>query len=243
MGDDREGFSDPRRSGLLRIPLLRTPEPRQMRGLLLSAAVSLATAILLSAAIDASYQVPGADTLAPISDGFGQLRGIVADFLYLDLDRYHHIMMYQGYDWAQIADYLPQIWMIVKLKPDYWRAYEDGSYHLAVNLGMPDEGMRLLEEGLRNCPGNLPLLWQNAVIRWRLGLGTPRERLEACIAYAGALRRIGIPDRSPSEMRNISLISSWVMEDPDGGDSVLSARYSLRADVLDLIMACSRTSF
>jgi len=122
-----------------------------MRGLLLSAAVSLASAILLSAAIDASYQVPGADTLAPISDGFGQLRGIVADFLYLDLDRYHHIMMYQGYDWAQIADYLPQIWMIVKLKPDYWRAYEDGSYHLAVNLGMPDEGMRLLEEGLRNC--------------------------------------------------------------------------------------------
>lgn len=213
-----------------------------MRGILPLSAVFLAVAVLLSMAIDATVPVVGGDTLGPISDGFGQVRQIMADFLYLDLDRYHHIMMYQGYDWAQIADYLPQIWMIVRLKPDFWRAYEDGSYHLAVNLGMPDEGMRLLAEGLRNCPGNLPLLWQDAVIRWRLGLGSPRERLVACIAYADALRRIGLPDCSPIEMRNISLMGSWVMEDPVGGDSLLSARYRLRADVLDLIKASSLIS-
>jgi len=178
--------------------------------------------------------------MAPAVTGLDQVRLIAAEVLYLQLDDYHHIMVFQGYDWTAIADYLPQIWLIVNLKPDFWQAYEDGAYQLAVNLGMQEEGMELLERGLANCPGNSALLWQNVVIRWRLEIGSVRERLAACAMYARALRRDGLPDPSPAEMRNVSLIGSWVSENGPGSvDSLVSLHYSRRAGILDSIIEAS----
>lgn len=208
---------------------------------LIAAILCLGVAIIAVQPLDGIRRWSPTGTMGPAESGLDQIRLIAAEVLYLQMDDYHHIMMYQGYDWASIADYLPQIWLIVKLKPDFWRAYEDGAYQLAVNLGMPEEGMRLLEQGLASCPGNRELIWQNAVIRWRLEIGTVRERLSACARYARALRRDGLPDPSPSEMRNVSLIGSWVSEHGPGHvDSLASIHYSRRAGILESILSASR---
>lgn len=205
---------------------------------LLVAVVCLAVSAAIVGPLDGLRRWSPSGTMGPAVSGLDQIRLIAAEVLYLQMDDYHHIMMYQGYDWTAIADYLPQIWLIVKLKPDFWQAYEDGAYHLAVNLGMQEEGMRLLEEGLENCPGNRQLLWQNVVIRWHLEIGTVRERLSACAQYARALRRGGLPDPSPTEMRNVSLIGSWVSEHGPGRvDSLTSRHYSRRADILDSVIS------
>lgn len=200
----------------------------------LLAVLMLISAIFLGSATERFGSSPG-NPLQPAVDGFDEIRLILAEVLYLKLDDYHHIMMYQGYEWTEISDYLPQIWLIIRLKPDFARAYEDGAYHLAVNLGSPDRGLELLEEGLSHCPGNLSLLWQNVVIRWRTGFGSPRDRLEACLQYARVLRMNGNPDPRPTEMRNNYLIGSWVMEEGTGEyDSLIAARYGRRAEVLTL---------
>jgi hypothetical protein len=204
---------------------------------LLAAGVFLVAALVMSGPLEAIIPAGSAGVLEPADRGFDEIRLILAEVLYLELDDYHHIMMYQGYDWTAISDYLPQIWLIVRLKPDFWQAYQDGAYHLAVNLGSTTEGLRLLEEGIANCPGNLDLLWQNVVIRWRTGTGRPRERLQACLEYSRAVRDLGLPDPHPVELRNAALISTWIMEEGTGTrDSLTSARYSRRADILNLVI-------
>ena len=208
---------------------------------LIAAIASLALAATAVQPLDGIRRWSPTGTMGPAVSGLDQIRLIAAEVLYLQMDDYHHIMIFQGYDWAAIADYLPQIWLIVRLKPDFWQAYEDGAYQLAVNLGMPGEGMKLLEQGLENCPGNRQLLWQDVVIRWRLEIGTVRERLAACARYAGSLRRDGLPDPSPAEMRNVSLIGSWVSEHGPGHvDSLASRHYSRRAEILESILSASR---
>ncbi len=204
---------------------------------LLAAGIFLVAALVMSGPLEAIRPAGSAGVLEPADRGLDEIRLILAEVLYLELDDYHHIMTYQGYDWTAIRDYLPQIWLIVRLKPDFWQAYQDGAYQLAVNLGSTAEGLRLLEEGIENCPGNLDLLWQNVVIRWRTGTGQPRERLQACLEYSRAVRAPGLPDPHPVELRNAALISTWIMEEGSGTrDSLTAARYSRRAGVLELVI-------
>ncbi len=72
-----------------------------------------------------------------VSSGAGEIGSILADILWLQLDQYHHIWMYQGNEWTTATDYLPQLWLIIKLDPTFAEAYIDGGYHLVRNLGHP----------------------------------------------------------------------------------------------------------
>jgi hypothetical protein len=109
------------------------------------------------------------------SSGFEEIRIFLADLLYLQIDRYHHIMTYQGYDWRVITDYLPQLWLITKLNPTFSEAYIEGGNHLAVNLGYVEEGLQVLREGLRNCPNDPAIVWEYAYVSWKTGALPPRE--------------------------------------------------------------------
>ncbi len=211
----------------------------------LSAAFFLAAAVVLGGLAGGAAPGGSSGALEPFESGIDQIRLVLADILYLDLDEYHHIMMYQGYGWDEIGEYLPQIWLITRLRPDFAQAYSDGAYQLAVNLGRVDEGIALLEQGIENCPGDLELLWQNLVIRWRTEAGTPRERLLACLGYLGALRSLEFEDYpwDSSSVRNVGLIASWVLEEGERPLSqALSRRYSSLADVMELRLEAVRAS-
>ncbi len=117
------------------------------------------------------------------SKGIGQIGSFIADILWLQLDRYHHIWMYQGNEWVTATDYLPQLWLITKLDPTFADAYIDGGYQLAINLDEISEGIRLLQEGVRQCPDNERVLWEYAVVLWQADYYGPRMTEEAAWQY------------------------------------------------------------
>ena len=84
----------------------------------------------------------GAPSLEVLSSGLDQMRSFVGDLLYLKIDRYHHIWMYQGHEWEQATDYLPMIWLVNRHKPENARNYIDGGHHLAINLERDTPGAR-----------------------------------------------------------------------------------------------------
>lgn len=131
----------------------------------------------------------GAPSLEVLSSGLDQMRSFVGDLLYLKIDRYHHIWMYQGHEWEQATDYLPMIWLVSRLKPEYARNYIDGGHHLAINLGRVTEGVDFMRRGLQRCPGSLELAWEYAVVLWQTGYGTPIQRQRAVWDYLSMIRR------------------------------------------------------
>lgn len=124
-----------------------------------------------------------------VSKGIGQIGGFLADILWLQMDQYHHIWMYQGNEWTTATDYLPQLWLIIKLNPTFAEAYIDGGYQLAINLDEKSEGIRLLQEGIRHCPENERVLWQYAVVLWETEFFSPRETEEAAWQYLSIVRK------------------------------------------------------
>jgi len=133
-----------------------------------------------------------------VSSSFSQLRTFLANVLWLQLDRYHHIWMYQGNAWTTATDYLPQLWMIIKLDPDYTQAYYTGGYQLAVNLDMPAEGIELFREGLFQNPNDPKLLWEYATVLWVTNYLLHSDTENAIWNYLTLLRR-----------KNGDIIDSW----------------------------------
>lgn len=133
-----------------------------------------------------------------VSSSFKQLRTFFANVLWLQLDQYHHIWMYQGNDWTTATDYLPQLWMIIKLDPNYTQAYWTGGYQLAINLGMPSEGIELFREGLIHNPDDPKLLWEYAVVLWLTNHLSHVDTNDAIWDYLNLLRR-----------KNGNIIDSW----------------------------------
>ena len=137
----------------------------------------------------ASQAAPSDNTAAEaVSNGIGQIGSFIADILWLQLDRYHHIWMYQGHEWSSATDYLPQLWLIIKLDPTFAEAYIDGGYQLAINLDQKYEGIKLLQEGIRQCPENERVLWGYAVVLWEAEYCSPRETEEAIWQYLRLVR-------------------------------------------------------
>jgi hypothetical protein len=192
----------------------------------------LGLALLAGIAIrDAAEE--GSDALVPVGESLEQVRSLAADYLFLKIDQYHHMWIYEGNDWTSIPEYLPLIWLIVELKPDFREAYSDGSYQLAVNLGYVDEGLELISEGIRNCPGDPGLRWDKLVIVWQTGAGNPQERRVAGWDLAGLIRRECPSSRPSLAERNSLYVISWLYE----ADSTraragrLESRYSTRARI------------
>ncbi len=156
--------------------------------LILAALAFLAIAVVSGALVSretASRNVAG----QAVESGLHYFGSFMADILWLKLDQYHHIWMYQGTDWSTATDYLPHLWLIVRLDPNYVMAYVDGGYHLAVNLGAEEEGIELLERGLRYNPRDEALLWEYAVVLWATEYYGPRRAAEASWDYLDLTRR------------------------------------------------------
>ncbi len=141
-----------------------------------------------------------------VGAGAGEIGGILADVLWLQLDRYHHIWMYQGNEWTTATDYLPQLWLITKLDPTFAEAYIDGGYHLTINLGYPEEGLGLLQEGVRQCPDNERILWERLVVLWLSHYYGSRAIQEAAWDYMALVKRKRGQIADPWNEANVSLI-------------------------------------
>jgi len=132
-----------------------------------------------------------------LDSGFQRLKHFIASALYLQLDDYHHIEMYQGVSWTEATDYLPQMWLIARLDPHFTDVYTDASFHLAVNLGQVEEGMAFIREGVRNNPDSLDVRFQLAYLLWATGTGNSKELLRETIAYRAVMRRAMGDVRNP----------------------------------------------
>lgn len=157
----------------------------------------LAAAVVSGNQVSERTQIDTFQHVEAVGSGFQRLRHFIASALYLQLDDYHHIEMYQGIPWTGVTDYLPQMWLIARLDPHFTEVYNDASYHLAVNLGRVEEGIDFIEEGLRNNPDSLDIRYQYAYLLWETGSGTPLEVMEACAAYRVLVRRAGGDHRQP----------------------------------------------
>ncbi len=169
-----------------------------------------------------------------VSSGLGEIGGILADLLWLQLDQYHHIWMYQGNEWMTATDYLPQLWLIIKLDPTFTEAYIDGGYHLTINLGYPEEGLRLLQEGVRQCPYNEQMRWERLVVLWQSSYYGPRAIQEAAWDYMTLVKEKRGQIRDPWNEANASLILELCFKD----DSLrynhmqISERYAERSEFI-----------
>ncbi|MGV8118718.1 MAG: tetratricopeptide repeat protein [Candidatus Xenobiia bacterium LiM19] len=94
----------------------------------------------------------------------GEMRYTLAAFVWLKADYYHHDAEASGENWTENKSLMPLIRLVTYLDPHFVQAYDFGGYHLAVNLKKPEEGINLLQEGIRNNPGSFDLLWEMGYI-------------------------------------------------------------------------------
>jgi hypothetical protein len=163
----------------------------------------LATLVFLVLAVLSGLSVSnraGVDTFQHFEvfgSGFQRLKNFMASVLYLELDKYHHIEMYQGVSWTEATDYLPQMWLITHLDPHFTDVYTDAAFHLAVNLGQVEEGMAFIREGVANNPDSLDVRFEYAYLLWVTGTGTGNDILKETLAYRDLLRRAEGDLRNP----------------------------------------------
>jgi len=188
------------------------------------AAVALALAIVSGR--EASRHIGGgAPSLEVLSSGLDQIEGFIGDLLYLKIDRYHHIWIYQGHEWQEATDYLPMVWLVSRLKPEYAQNYIDGGYHLAVNLKEVEEGVRFLRRGLRMCPDDEKLVWEYAIVLWTVRYGEPRDRQMAFWNYLEMVRRMrGRVDEPWNEHNAMMILADMFEEDSTRARHDLVAR-------------------
>lgn len=159
--------------------------------LLYSAAiVFLFLAIISGTSISRKASVDTFKHIEVFGSGFQRLRHFTASALYLQLDDYHHIAQYQGADWTEVTDYLPQMWLIAKLDPTFTNVYTDAAYHLAINLGCVEEGMDFIKQGVYNNPDSLDVRFEYAYLLWETGAGTSENILDETFAYRSLVRRV-----------------------------------------------------
>lgn len=176
-----------------------------------------------------------------VSSGAGEIGAILADILWLQLDRYHHIWMYQGNEWMTATDYLPQIWLIIKLDPTFEEAYIDGGYHLTINLGHIEEGLRLLQEGVRQCPDSERMLWERLIVLWQSNYygssaiqDSSRAIQEAAWDYMALVKHKRGQISDPWNEANASLIIGFSFENDSlrRNHMEISERYSQRCSFI-----------
>ncbi len=195
------------------------------------AAVIFLTIAVYSGRLASQAALSGNIATEAVSKGIGQIGSFLADILWLQLDQYHHIWMYQGNEWMTATDYLPQLWLIIKLDPTFAEAYIDGGYHLAINLDQKYEGIRLLQEGVKQCPENELVLWEYAVVLWESEYYSPRETEEATWQYLRIVRdkRGLIEDRWNEGNAYMLLEKAFEQDSLRRNNLEISRRYSNRS--------------
>jgi len=168
------------------------------------------------------------------SSGLGKLGSVLGDLLWLQLDQYHHLWMYEGNDWTTDRDYLQQLWLITRLNPGFAEAYLSGGNHLAVNLGAPGAGVDLLRRGLENCPGNDRLIWEYAIVLWRTDYLGARATQEAVWDYMGLFRGRRGRVEEPWNYTNSHILLSTAFRECTARRNfgVISRRYDSRSEFI-----------
>lgn len=108
---------------------------------------------------------------AEVVRGFaGQIRGLLADFLWLRVDEYAHRRRVVDGDINRGDDeaLMPLVRLITWLDPHYVSAYALGGQWLAFHFGKPREAVLFYDEGIRNNPTAGDLLTGVAFVNWRL---------------------------------------------------------------------------
>jgi hypothetical protein len=212
---------------------------------LLLAVPLLILAYVSGYAVTSRMSVDLSGHLEVFSSGLREVRTFLADLLYLQIDRYHHILMYQGYDWKVITDYLPQLWLVTRLNPTFGEAYAEGGYQLAINLGRVEEGVELLLTGLENCPDDPGVLWEYAYVTWKTGSLPHREQAESVWNYLELERRLDMSaaDLEPyTNAMNACRLLWWTFDDyaERSNNARIAERYRRRIDVMVRVRAMMR---
>lgn len=108
---------------------------------------------------------------AVVVRGFaGQIRGLLADVLWLRVDEYAHRRRIADGDVNRADDeaLLPLVRLITWLDPHYVNAYALGGQWLAFHFGRAREAVTFYDEGIRNNPQAADLLTGAAFVHWRL---------------------------------------------------------------------------
>ncbi len=174
----------------------------------LTAALFLVLAVISGTSVSRRASVDTFQHIEVFGSGFQRLKHFIASALYLQLDDYHHIEMYQGIPWYTVTDYLPQMWLIARLDPTFTNVYTDASYHLAINLGRVEEGMDFIREGIRNNPDSLDVRFEYSYLLWKTGAGSGNEIINEVLDYRTLMRRSGgDTDRSYNEPSSATLLA------------------------------------
>ncbi len=116
----------------------------------------------------------------------GQLRGLLADFLWLRVDEYQHRRRIVNGDVLRADDeaLMPLVRLITWLNPHFVDAYALGGQWLAFHFDRPHEAAAFYEEGIRNNPRNAGLLTGVAWVYWRF-LHDPADAAASAARAAG----------------------------------------------------------
>jgi hypothetical protein len=184
---------------------------------LLTAAVLLACVAGTEALVDqarpaandeSGVQFSGA---AIIVRGFaGEIRGLLADFLWLRVDEYvHHRRIAEGEINASDDEaILPLLRLITWLNPHYVDAYALGAQWLAFHFNKPREAVVFYDEGVRNNPRAAGLITGEAFVQWKL--------LHHNAAAAAEVEQAAALTDDPLEKFHALWIEAHIML--DGGD-------------------------
>ncbi len=100
----------------------------------------------------------------------GEIRGLLADVLWLRVDEYVHRRRIADGDINRADDeaMMPLLRLITWLNPHYVDAYALGGQWLAFHFGRAREAVLFYDEGIRNNPRAADLLTGVAFVHWRL---------------------------------------------------------------------------
>ena len=87
-------------------------------------------------------------------DGAPDAEGAAGGDPWLWIDRRVHVQTHRELKGDQTVEVLPWLWAASRMSSKNTQAYENGAYVLANVLKKPEEGVRLLEEGIRNNPAS-----------------------------------------------------------------------------------------
>jgi tetratricopeptide (TPR) repeat protein len=124
----------------------------------------------------------------------GQVRGLLADFLWLRVDEYQHRRRIVGGELLKGDDeaLMPLVRLITWLNPHFIEAYALGGQWLAFHFDQAGQATAFYEEGIRNNPESFDLLNGAAWVYWRLRHDYPsaeKRALEAARVAPDDLHR------------------------------------------------------
>ena len=128
------------------------------------------------AAVNDEADVPFSAAAVVVRGFVGQIRGLLADFLWLRVDEYQHRRRIVNGDLLRADDeaLMPLVRLITWLNPHFTDAYALGGQWLAFHFERPREAVAFYDEGIRNNPRDAGLLTGAAWVYWRF-LHDPAE--------------------------------------------------------------------